>query len=79
MQNLENCNGLCIQPYETVKLVQRCPQTQQAWEEAAERKNCGSIANLCVSFLYHCVMNTWRNVSVEVCAPSRNIVGMKHT
>nr|XP_022296033.1 uncharacterized protein LOC111105870 [Crassostrea virginica] len=72
--NLWICDG-CIQSGETVELVQSCPQSQQAWEEAAERKSCGSIVNLCVSLVYHCVMNTWRNLTVEVCAPSRNIVG----
>nr|XP_022286720.1 uncharacterized protein LOC111099646 isoform X2 [Crassostrea virginica] len=72
--NLWNCDG-CIQSGVTVELVQGCPQTRQAWEEAAVRKNCGGIPNSCSSFVYHCVMNTWRNVTLEVCAPSRKIVG----
>ena len=76
LQILGNGDG-CIQSAKTVELVESCPQTWQAWEEAAVRKNCGGIPNSCSSFVYHCVMNTWRNLTIEVCAPSRNIVGKK--
>ena len=65
----------CSDFSKTVQIVQGCPQTQEAWEEAAARKNCGGIPNLCYSLVYHCVMNTWQNETLEVCAPSRLIVG----
>lgn len=65
----------CIEVNLTVDIVQECPQTQQAWKQAAIRKNCGGIQHSCTSFVYHCVMNTWRNKTVEVCAPQRQIVG----
>ena len=49
-----------------------CPQTETGWKVAAEKKNCTSY---CPSFQYHCVMNTWRNESIEVCDLGRQIVG----
>ena len=67
----------CIESGLTVKEVQGCPQTREAWEEAATRKNCKGIHNSCSYFVYHCVMNTWRNETLEVCAPRRLIVGRK--
>lgn len=78
MQTLGNGDG-CIQSGETVKVVPGCPQTQDAWTDSAAIKNCGGLPNSCSSFVYHCVMNTWRNATLEVCAPNRLIVGMKHT
>ncbi|XP_022289017.2 uncharacterized protein LOC111101688 [Crassostrea virginica] len=65
----------CKESSATVKLVKTCPQTLQEWRNAAALKNCGSIQNSCSSFHYHCVMNTWRNETVEVCAPQHNIIG----
>ena len=69
-----NASG-CVETKATIEIVQQCPQTQEAWEEAAARKNCGGIHNSCSSFVYHCVMNTWRNMTVGVCAMRRQIVG----
>ena len=70
----ELCYALgCTDSGKTVKRVERCPQTQEAWEEEAARKNCGDIPHSCSSFV--CVMNTWRNETVEVCAPRSQIVG----
>ena len=66
----------CIASRETAKIVTECPQTQSAWETAAENKNCGRIQNPCSSFVYHCVMNTWTNQTIEVCAPKQMILGM---
>ena len=76
VQILGNCDG-CIESGQTVKKVQGCPQTQKALEEAAVRMNCAGIPNSCSSFVYHCVMNTWTNETLEVCAPRRLIVGKK--
>nr|XP_022286638.1 uncharacterized protein LOC111099596 isoform X2 [Crassostrea virginica] len=69
------CAHGCIDSAKTVKRVERCPQTQEAWEEEAARKNCGDIPNSCSSFVYHCVMNTWQNETLEVCAEHRFVVG----
>lgn len=65
----------CIDSVTTVKLVKRCPETQLGWTEAASKKNCGGIPHSCPSFVYHCLMNTWQNETVEMCAQQRVIVG----
>ena len=65
----------CMASTDTAKIVLECPQTRSAWEEAATNKNCSSIQNSCSSFVYHCVMNTWKNQTIEVCAPTQLILG----
>ncbi|XP_078333772.1 uncharacterized protein LOC111101739 isoform X4 [Crassostrea virginica] len=55
----------CIVSKSTVKKVKSCPQTAEEWGNAADKKGCEKVNN---SFIYHCVMNTWRNETVEVCA-----------
>ena len=70
--NENKCSDLISK---TVQIVQGCPQTQETWEEAAARKNCGGIPNSCTTIVYHCIMNTWQNETVDVCAPQRQIVG----
>ncbi|XP_062577067.1 histone-lysine N-methyltransferase, H3 lysine-79 specific-like isoform X2 [Saccostrea cucullata] len=59
----------------TVEIVEQCPADEKSYKEAESRKNCSSISHPCVSFDYHCVMNAWRNATVEVCAPSLFIIG----
>nr|XP_022289651.1 uncharacterized protein LOC111101452 isoform X3 [Crassostrea virginica] len=61
------CNGSSA----AAKRVDVCPQTEKEWKVAAENKNCKSY---CSSYHYHCVMNTWRNETIEVCAKIRQIV-----
>ncbi|XP_062621158.1 uncharacterized protein LOC134282780 [Saccostrea cucullata] len=60
---------------ETAVLVEYCPTTEQAWKEAASRKGCNTISHSCSSFEYHCVINAWKNETIEVCAPRKNIIG----
>ncbi|XP_078333757.1 uncharacterized protein LOC111101739 isoform X2 [Crassostrea virginica] len=62
----------CIVSKSTVKKVKSCPQTAEEWGNAADKKGCEKVNN---SFIYHCVMNTWRNETVEVCALAIRIVG----
>ena len=62
----------CIVSDSTVKKVKSCPQNAEEWGNAADKKGCESLSH---SLIYHCVMNIWRNESVEVCAASINIVG----
>nr|XP_022289288.1 uncharacterized protein LOC111101202 [Crassostrea virginica] len=69
-----DCAEKCIKSADTAIVVQVCPQTEMEWTVAAEKKNCKSY---CSSFQYHCVMNTWRNETIEVCAPGLQIVGKK--
>ncbi|XP_061167359.1 uncharacterized protein LOC133176220 [Saccostrea echinata] len=69
----------------TVKVVDACPTDEESWRKAAERFNCSSIPQSCsqssgdnaqyFKFQYHCVINAWRNATLEVCAPNRTILG----
>ncbi|XP_078333828.1 uncharacterized protein LOC111102257 isoform X5 [Crassostrea virginica] len=70
---LVNAGG-CNASLATVSVVNRCPRNEEEWTTAAERKNCGNIKHNCVFIQYHCVMNTWRNKTIEVCAQAENIV-----
>lgn len=58
-----------------------CPTSKKEWDIAARKKNCSKIAShqKCSSvekFQYHCVLNGYRNETLEVCAPSRVIFGI---
>lgn len=70
----------CPEAVDSVKIVSSCPTTKKEWGIAAQKKNCIRIAFLqnCSSveqFEYHCVINGYRNKTLEVCAPSRIIFG----
>ncbi|XP_078334877.1 uncharacterized protein LOC111101012 isoform X2 [Crassostrea virginica] len=61
----------------TVQIVDRCPQTQDDWNDAAARKNCSQYADQCDQpdkLQYHCVINPYVNQTLEVCAYVQNIV-----
>lgn len=79
MQQSEN-RKYCPEAVDSVKIVSSCPTTKKEWGIAAQKKNCIRIAFLqnCSSveqFEYHCVINGYRNETLEVCAPSRIIFG----
>lgn len=60
----------------TVKVVKNCPDSEEKWIEASARKNCLAYASQCdepVKLVYHCVINTYVNQTVEVCAYAQNI------
>lgn len=60
----------------TVKVVENCPDSEEKWMEASARKNCLAYASQCdepVKLVYHCVINTYVNQTVEVCAYAQNI------
>lgn len=74
----------CEESAITVRTVTRCPSDLSSWENAAKTMKCESIDNNCLQtirskgdhrFQYHCVINTWMNASLEVCAPNRTIFG----
>lgn len=73
-------NRYCREAVNSVEIVDSCPSSKAEWDDAARRKNCGRLASKqnCTTaekFLYHCVINGYRNVTLEVCAPSRIIFG----
>lgn len=66
---------------ELVKVVASCPTSKPGRDIAASKKNCEQLAAkaLCrtskKTYLYHCVINGFRNQTLEVCAPRRIIFG----
>lgn len=64
-----------------VKVVESCPRSKQEWDIAASKKNCKQISTqtLCMTskepHFYHCVINGFRNATLEVCAPRKIIFG----
>lgn len=58
-----------------------CPTSKQEWDIAASKKNCEKLAAkaLCNTsekpYFYHCVINGFRNQTLEVCAPRKIIFG----
>ena len=70
----------CLQSLKSKTVVERCPSSKDEWDRAAQKKNCESLAlrQTCTTpdnFKYHCVINSYRNETVEVCAPARIILG----
>lgn len=72
-----DADNKCNESKATAKIVNSCPKTAREWNEAAKKKGCRNNTHSCTSFEYHCVMNAWRNETIEVCAPSWSIVGTK--
>lgn len=61
----------------TLEIVDECPDSEEKWSEAAARKNCAAHASNCSKpdrLVYHCVINSFVNQTLEVCAYSRIIV-----
>lgn len=72
---------LCPEAIGSIEYVLSCPTSKQEWDTAASKKNCSRLASLqnCSSaeqLKYHCVINGFRNETLEVCAPSRIIFGI---
>lgn len=67
----------CLKSAETVRAVQKCPENQREWEEAAQRKKCLEIQKYdnCTNVEYHCLVNEFRNKTIEVCTSPRHLQG----
>lgn len=65
----------------TKKIVDSCPTDDREKDKFAEKKQCERYAreNNCTAdpseFQYHCVINTHRNATIEVCALKKIING----
>ncbi|XP_062596714.1 uncharacterized protein LOC134258188 [Saccostrea cucullata] len=64
----ETCVGSKAEP------VSRCPRTKYEWKSEALIKNCSS-GTLRPSLVYHCLINTWVNMTLSVCAKPKRIIG----
>lgn len=74
---LEASVNSCPISTSTVQVVESCPDSKEEWREAATRKNCSAYANQCDEpgrLEYHCVINSFINETLEVCAYKQNIV-----
>lgn len=61
----------------TVEIVDDCPDSEEKWRFAAARKNCTAYASQCDEpdrLKYHCVIDSFVNQTLEVCAYSRIIM-----
>lgn len=79
LQTIEG-NSCSVSP-ETVDVVPRCPDTEEEWRKAEQRKNCSAFADRCNEpdkFVYHCVVNPYVNQTLEVCAIQQKIVNGKN-
>lgn len=73
----------CRKNFHSLEFVTSCPTTKSEFNIAARRKNCTKLhfaaKKICMShkkpYVYHCVINEFRNHTVEVCAPARFIFG----
>lgn len=73
-------NRYCREAVNSVEIVKSCPSSKAEWDDAARRKDCSRLPSKqnCTTaekFQYHCVINGYRNVTLEVCAPTRIIFG----
>ncbi|XP_061195825.1 uncharacterized protein LOC133204064 [Saccostrea echinata] len=62
----------------TVHFVTSCPSTFEEYKRRSEAKGCQYISQDCISpdkFKYHCVLNSYGNATLEVCAPVFFITG----
>ncbi|XP_062620685.1 uncharacterized protein LOC134282296 [Saccostrea cucullata] len=79
--------GRCEISIITMRFVESCPEDEESWAKAAEILDCSSVTQSCAEsmgssfniqnyiFQYHCVINAWRNATMEVCALNRTILG----
>lgn len=70
----------CQEAVDSVKKVKSCPTSKAERDKAARMKNCDGKAlrqncSKVDQFEYHCVINGYRNITLEVCAPTRIIFG----
>lgn len=68
----------CFQSIPTQTIVESCPEDSTEWIKASDKKQCNRISHNCSEigdFQYHCLPNRLLNSLVEVCAPTKVIVG----
>lgn len=70
----------CQEAVDSITQVDICPTSKEEWKKAANKKNCGVLAEKqnCTnteSFVYHCVIDGFRKGILELCAPKTIIYG----
>lgn len=81
-QCCESENGHCQEKVVDVRTVERCPGNKTEWDTAAQRKNCETVVKEfrknCSDqeeFQYHCLINSFRNGTMDMCTPKKFIYG----
>lgn len=67
---LSHCAS-CLASSATIHYVHSCPTSKEAWDAAAQRKNCSAAEHNCTttnSFVYHCLPNSAQDKLLEVCS-----------
>ncbi|XP_062618039.1 reticulocyte-binding protein homolog 2a-like isoform X2 [Saccostrea cucullata] len=65
----------CPPSFDSHSFISKCPTSRNGWKERALLKNCSAFPQTCKRPLeYHCLLNAYRNRSVEVCAPKTRLV-----
>lgn len=64
----------------SIKAVEKCPTNKEEYNVAASKKQCSLIAakhncSAANRHIYHCVINSFRNETLEACAPEKIIFG----
>lgn len=70
--------GECPVSIPTVQSVPNCPTTEAEMDEAAQKKKCELMAdtkNCDGKPVYHCLLNQWRNETLEMCTSPWYISG----
>ncbi|XP_061195847.1 uncharacterized protein LOC133204107 [Saccostrea echinata] len=69
----------CLASLPTINYIKKCPDTREEWNNAAKLKGCENIKQNCTSkeekLKYHCVINSFGNATLDVCAPTWYIAG----
>ncbi|XP_062579295.1 uncharacterized protein LOC134241249 [Saccostrea cucullata] len=69
----------CLASLPTINYIKQCPDTREKWTTAAKLKGCENIKHTCTSkeekLQYHCVINSFGNATLDVCAPTWYIAG----
>lgn len=70
----------CFQSIPTISIVDHCPKDFSEWMIAKDIKQCYWISQKCTKperFEYHCLPDRYHKQFIEVCAPTKWIVGKK--
>lgn len=76
-----NWTKICKDIVNDIKIVKSCPTSKEEWDKAAYSKKCTDMSKRTncedakYELQYHCVINTYSNETLEVCAPKRIIFG----
>lgn len=61
-----------------LKNTPSCPATAEEWQKQAKIWKCESIKTIAKATLkYHCLLNHWRNETLEFCGEEKTIIGKK--